>query len=87
MNRYFAFEVRERKFEFLVTRYIPECPPYTGGEADNWDPGYPAEIEFEMYENGKRADAFQLSMTIFELSEVEAKLIKLIKEEEANYDG
>jgi len=40
--------------------YEPEEPPYTRGHPDNWEPGQPASVDFEPFDEDGEFDPNQL---------------------------
>lgn len=46
--------IGKKLLDFDITHYEPELPAITTGSPDNWEPGCPAKVEYEL--NGSEAE-------------------------------
>lgn len=69
--------------DFEITHYQPEQPAITTGSPDNWEPGCPAEIEYEFLGSEEEKKLFWALVDKFDLYDrIECLLLDKIEKGE-----
>lgn len=79
-----TLEIGAQSLDFDITSYTKELPAITTGSPDNWEPGCPAEIEYELLGSEAEKDLFLALVDKFDLYDCfEELLIDKIEKGEA----
>ena len=59
--------IGKKLLDFDITHYEQELPAITTGSPDNWEPGCPAEVEYELLGSEDEKDLFLALVDKFDL--------------------
>lgn len=75
--------IGKKLLDFNVTHYQPEQPAITTGSPDNWEVGWPDEVEYEFLGSEAEKDLFLAMVDKFDLYDrIEGLLIDKIEKGE-----
>lgn len=75
--------IGKKSLDFDITCYEPRLPAITTGSPDNWEPGCPAEVEYEFLGSEAEKDLFLAMVDKFDLYDrIEGLLIDKIEKGE-----
>jgi len=75
--------IGKKLLDFDITHYEPELPAITTVSPDNWEPGCPAEVEYELLGSEAEKDLFWAMVDEFDLYDrIECLLLDKIEKGE-----
>ena len=75
--------IGKKLLDFDITHYQPEQSAITTGSPDNWEPGCPAEVEYELLGSEAEKDLFWAMVDKFDLYDrIECLLLDKIEKGE-----